>query len=141
MQVVDATGMAERVTVKSFNWRAVEAVVAAGELVTGCLSSEQAGFDTIGRHQPDGSPWTAGRRVADFDGSVAEMVKSIGVHYWSSDYRDLDQDRVHEGRRLGLGVHCWTVNRVEDMRRLASWSIDSIISDYPRALLAAVGRG
>lgn len=126
-----------RVTVQSFNWSVVQSVRAlAPALVTGCLSSERADFDTIGRSARAPSPWTAGLRVDDFDGSVPAMVAAMGVHYWAGDHRDLGEESIGAAHALGLQAHAWTVNDPDDMRRLISWGIDSIISDYPDILVA-----
>ena len=32
-------------------------------------------------------------------------------------------------------MHVWTVNEVEDMRRLIDWGVDGIITDYPSRLM------
>ncbi len=129
--------IATRVTVQSFNWQVVAAVRALDtSLVTGCLSSERPEFDTIGRGRQAASPWTNGLSVANFGGSVPAMVASMGVDYWASDFRDLDRGCIDEARGLGLEVHCWTVNEPGDMKRLISWGVDSIITDFPEELLA-----
>jgi len=38
----------------------------------------------------------------------------------------------------GMEVHVWTVDEVEDMRRLIGWGVDGIITDYPGRLLEVV---
>lgn len=51
---------------------------------------------------------------------------------------------VREAHRLNLPVQVWTVDRVEDMRRLLSWGVDGIQTDRPdvlsRLLTELVGR-
>jgi len=42
---------------------------------------------------------------------------------------------IHNAHALGLSVHIWTVNEVDDMRRLIDWEVDGIITDYPSRLL------
>jgi|SRR5699024_9105564 len=39
-------------------------------------------------------------------------------------------------RANGLRVSCWTVNDMDEARRLANLGVDSIITDYPTSLLA-----
>jgi glycerophosphoryl diester phosphodiesterase len=38
---------------------------------------------------------------------------------------------IQTAHRKGLMVHVWTVNEMEDMRRLIEWGVDGIITDYP----------
>lgn len=45
--------------------------------------------------------------------------------------RTMQQARAH-----GLRVSCWTVNNLDDARRLAGLGVESIITDYPTSLLA-----
>lgn len=42
---------------------------------------------------------------------------------------------IRSAHTLGLQVHIWTVNEVEDMRRLIDWGVDGIITDYPGRLI------
>ncbi|GJL81191.1 MAG: glycerophosphoryl diester phosphodiesterase [marine bacterium B5-7] len=135
VEAIDRLQIGHRVIVQSFNFACVAAIRALDpSLITGCLTSEQIGLDTIGRDHPEPSPWTAGLHPRDFDGSVPAMVHSLGVDYWSSEHRDLRKESVDEAHSLGLNVHAWTVNDAKDIERLICWGVDSIISDYPDML-------
>ena len=46
-------------------------------------------------------------------------------------------DEVH---RTGKQVFVWTVNRAEDMVRLAKWGVDAIISDDTELLVRTLGK-
>ena len=41
---------------------------------------------------------------------------------------------VAEVHRRGMQLFTWTVNNRGDMRRLASWGVDGLISDNPTLL-------
>ncbi len=132
-------GISGRVTIQSFNWEIVAAVKHLdSDIKAGCLSDERPGMDTVMRYSDNVSPWTCGLRARDFGFSVPKMVKAMGVDYWSSEYHGLGQDSINEAHELGLDVHCWTVNDADHIKRLISWSVDSIISDYPDMLMATV---
>lgn len=47
---------------------------------------------------------------------------------------------VRQAHARGLQVHVWTVNEVDDMRRLIDWGVDGVITDYPSRLMALLGR-
>jgi glycerophosphoryl diester phosphodiesterase len=49
-----------------------------------------------------------------------------------------DQDLVREIQDAGKKVIVWTVNRAADMRQVAGWGVDGIISDRPRLLSATL---
>lgn len=132
-----AAGMAGRVTVQGFDWRALQRVQQlAPELPTAYLSSQSPRFDTIA----DGT-WTAGLRLADH-GSVPRMVKAAGGTIWSPNFNDLSEALVQEAHALGLRVLPWTVNETADMERMIAWGVDGLITDYPdrgRAAMRARG--
>lgn len=47
---------------------------------------------------------------------------------------------IRPASALGLDVHVWTVNELEQMRRLVDLGVDGIITDRPDLLLALLGR-
>lgn len=55
-------------------------------------------------------------------------------------FRDVNLQQVKRVHRLKKRVHVWTVNAVDDLRRLAGWGVDGIFTDDPRLALATIGR-
>lgn len=47
---------------------------------------------------------------------------------------------VHAAHAHHMEVHPWTVNEIEDMRRLLDWGVDGLITDYPDRMLNLLGR-
>jgi glycerophosphoryl diester phosphodiesterase len=69
---------------------------------------------------------------------------------FSPAFQALQIPEEHKGRRLltpslvaaahrrGLKVIPWTINREADMRRLLSWGVDGLNTDYPDRLLTVL---
>ncbi len=60
-------------------------------------------------------------------------AKDLGIQIYaiSPDYKLLSKELVKAYQSQGLKVIPWTVNEVADMKRLAEWGVDGIITDYP----------
>jgi glycerophosphoryl diester phosphodiesterase len=134
--VVDAlraSGMADRVTIQSFDWRALLAMKRdAPAIETACLTYPRTlrdVTDDTGGRKP--SPWLAGLDPAAFGGSVPRLAVAAGCRVWSPLFRDLAQATVDEAHALGLKVLPWTVNVRDDMARLIDMKVDGLITDYP----------
>jgi len=128
---IEREGMGARVTIQSFDWRALRAVQElAPKMQTSYLSAQQRFLDNIGAGKAGGSAWTAGFQFADH-GSIPKMVKAAGGAVWSPYYPELSADLVKEAHALGLKVLPWTVNKTEDMARLIDWGVDGLITDRP----------
>ena len=139
LAMIYANGMSEQVSIQSFDWRTLQRAQAlAPQIPTVYLSAQQKWFDNIGANQVEGSPWTAGFRARDHDGSVARMVKAAGGRVWSPYFGDVDQAQVDEAHRLGLSVVVWTVNELQDIERMLALKVDGIISDRPDVVRAAM---
>ena len=131
LAAIEREGMAARVTVQSFDWRALKAVQAlAPAIPTSYLSSQQRSRDNIAAGEPKGSPWTAGVQFSEH-GSIPKMVKTAGGAIWSPYYPELSAELVKEAHALGLKVIPWTANQTEDMARLIDWGVDGLITDRP----------
>ena len=48
----------------------------------------------------------------------------------------VDGDFIRAARERNLQVHVWTVNEIEDMKRLTELGVDGIMTDYPDRLLS-----
>jgi len=45
---------------------------------------------------------------------------------------------VHDAHRFGLAVQVWTVDDVDDARRLLDWNVDALITDRPDLMVPLV---
>jgi len=131
---IEREGMASRVIIQSFDWRALQAVQALSPSIpTSYLSSQQRFLDNIAAGKTESSAWTAGVQFGDH-GSVPKMVKASRGAIWSPYHPELNAELVKEAQALGLKVIPWTVNKTEDMARLIDWGVDGLITDRPDLL-------
>ena len=140
---IAASGMGQRVTIQSFDWRTLVAMRSANPSIPlVALTAEQDWLDNIQRGKSGPSPWTAGLDVDDYQGSVPRLVKALGAAVWSPYFGDLQAGDVTLAHRLGLLVSVWTVNDRRDIEHVLNLGVDSIISDYPdRVRVALAERG
>ncbi len=132
LDVLNATNMAARANIQSFDWRVQAAVrERAAHIPIGFLSEQHAGIDTIAADGKTPSSWTNGMHIDDFQGSVPRMVQSAGGSVWSPNFQSLGASALREAHDLGLRVVVWTVNAAEDIGRMIELGVDGIISDYP----------
>ena len=136
--VVDAVrdaGVADRVTVQSFDWRTLVAVQKlAPALPTVCLTIETENNDNVKPIADRPSRWTAGLDIRAYGDSVPRLVHAAGCAIWSPFWRNATGARIVESHALGLKVLPWTVNDPADMARLINAGVDGIITDYPDRL-------
>lgn len=50
-------------------------------------------------------------------------------------FKLLTEEAINAHRAKGFQIIPWTVNKEEDMKRLISWQVDGIITDYPNTLI------
>ena len=128
LQVVDAAGVADAVTIQSFDWRAPRHVRRIRpEIARGWLT-EAATIRAapLWRGLPDAP--------TSMD-SVPDAIDEEGGGLWTPFHADLTEALLARAHGLGLRVIPWTVNEVADMRRLMAWGVDGLITDWPdRAL-------
>lgn len=129
LNVIEQAGMAQRVTIQSFDWRSLKLVQEwAPTIPTVYLSVQSANSNNL----VDGQ-WSAGLKLANFD-SPAHMVKASGGKVWSPNFNNVTQASVTQAQALGLQVIPWTVNTEADLKKLLDWQVDGIITDYPNRL-------
>jgi glycerophosphoryl diester phosphodiesterase len=70
----------------------------------------------------------------------ASTAQDLGIDLYaiSPDYTLLNAELVKAYQKQGLKVIPWTVNEVSDMKKLISWGVDGIISDYPDSCLKEI---
>ena len=154
-------GMAEQTTFVSFDWRALaHAKSIAPEIGNAFTTSPLFQIDPAdasatrdARGSEDAAMRNASANGADFfagfdwraqEGkSFAErLLKAIGAapaDGWFAWYGDVTAETAALARSLGLEVSCWTVDAAEDMRRLAGFGVDGILTDRPDVLKATLG--
>jgi len=139
IKLVQNAGLGPRVTIQSFDWRALAvARRIAPEIERACLTIEGGEEDNIQRGRPGPSPWTAGLDVDEVGGSVPRLVQAAGCAIWSPYFRNVTAETVKEAKSLGLRTIPWTVNEPADMQRLIDVGVDGLISDYPDRLRQAM---
>ena len=138
---IKAAGMAQRVTVQGFDWRALLAMREIDpDIELAALTVEQSWLDNLARGQPGASAWTAGFDLDDHDGSVPHLVHAVGAKVWSPYWREVDAQLLAQAHRLGLTVSVWTVNEPADIEAMLDLGVDSIISDFPDRVRASLAR-
>ena len=132
VDAIRAAGLADAVTIQSFDWRTlVAAKKLAPEIETVCLTIETDGTDTVRRRSDEPSPWLGGVDLRDYGGSLPRAVRAAGCATWSPFWRNVTDAAVAESHALGLKVLPWTVDDPRDMARLIDQAVDGIITDYP----------
>ena len=135
--VIDRHGMRARVTLQSFDWRALQiAQQIAPGVPTVYLSSQQP----WGNNVVD-ARWTAGFKLSEH-ASVPAMVKAAGGAIWSPYFGDVNAELIKQARSLGLKVVVWTVNEPAQIEAMLDLGVNGIISDRPdRVRTAMAARG
>lgn len=143
LAAVQEAGIADRVTLQSFDWRTlVLSRQRAPHIQTACLTIDTQRTSNLRALDGRPSPWLAGVDPAVHGGSVPRAAKTAGCSVWSPFWRNLDAAAVAEGKALGLRIVPWTVNLAADMAAVVDLGVDGLITDYPdraRALLEARG--
>ena len=129
LEIVDAAGAADRITIQSFDWRAPRHVRRTRfDIPTGWL--------TDAKTVADAPLWRGQPHAATTMDAVPDSIVAEGGGTWTPFHRDLTEILLGRARANGLRVIPWTVNDREDMRRLIDWGVDGLITDWPNRALA-----
>lgn len=80
---------------------------------------------------------TAGLDVADWDQLFAAAL-SLNAQGLSVLFPKVDAELVRRAHRRKLSFFTWTVNEIDDMKRMRDYDVDAIITDYPDRLRTAL---
>ncbi|MFD2206958.1 glycerophosphodiester phosphodiesterase [Kiloniella antarctica] len=129
---IDEHGMADRVSIQSFDWRTLQLVQKRSpNIPTVYLTAQQKWLDNIALGQMGTSGWTAGFDVDDFQGNIPRLIKAAGGTIWSPFHREVTEELLLDAHKEGLKVIPWTVNDPKDISALIDMGVDGIITDYP----------
>lgn len=142
LKEVDAAGVADRVTIQSFDWRSLPLVKEHNPKIrTAALYDETTWLE--------GSPWIGDIDYKAVNGDALEAASQLKVDYVSPGYsvpygkkpEDPDfhpvttKEYVKKAHELGMKVLPWTVNDESALRwMIEEAGVDGIITDYPSRL-------
>ncbi len=67
-------------------------------------------------------------------------AQALQVPEYSGDTYVLNSRLISAAQSKNLQIHAWTINEVEDMRRMLEAGLDGLITNYPDRMLALLGR-
>lgn len=117
VELVERLGLGERVLVSSFDTVAIERVRALGTSIPTALLVADPGGDAVDRA-------VAGGHTA--------------LNPW---FGYVDADLVARASAAGLDLHPWTVDRDDDLQRLAELGVRSVITNRPDVARRVLGTG
>jgi len=82
---------------------------------------------------------TSAMDVTDW-ASLFSFTLSLNAQGISVFYPRVDASVVRQAHLRKLTFYTWTVDEVEDMRRLRDWGVDAITTDYPDRLRTVLGK-
>jgi glycerophosphoryl diester phosphodiesterase len=127
VDVVRRTGAVDRVCLGSFGLRALRAARALEPAIATSGAREEV-------------RWALYRSW--FRWPVSRVAYAgYQIPEWAGRTRVASPRFVEYAHDAGLGVQVWTVDSVEDARRLLGWGVDALITDRPDVIVPLVRRG
>jgi glycerophosphoryl diester phosphodiesterase len=121
--------LVDQTLISSFDWRILKEVKKQNSnILRGYLSLQQGQSKTIF----EDSLWVDGKFSSLELFELPKVIKSLDGHVWCPFYRDVTKENVKLAHDLGLAVNVWTLNNDEDVLRMIEYSVDGIITDYPK---------
>ena len=78
------------------------------------------------------SPETrVGVLVYDNLDDALRVATEVGAYSINPFHHKIDESFINRSHKLNLKVYPWTVNNVEEIRRVLGFGVDGVISDYP----------
>jgi glycerophosphoryl diester phosphodiesterase len=122
-QLIRAYGMSERVLVASFHQAAIEDFRReCPEVATSTGQDEVVALFALGK--------------VFLDAVYTPAAQAVQVPEYRSGLHVITPRFLEAAHSSGLEVHAWTINDVDDMRRLLDLGVDGLITDYPDRLMA-----
>jgi glycerophosphoryl diester phosphodiesterase len=71
--------------------------------------------------------------LADNSAGLSENIKHLGFEpaIYSPDFHQVSPGMVSEAHKRGIQVIPWTVNKIDDMKKVKEMGVDGFITDYP----------
>lgn len=117
VEMVRAFHLEERTMFSSFNWLSTMKIKHLAPEIPCALLYE----DTQVRH-------------------LAFQAKEFGFEYLNPPHVLLNDETVSECKKEGLGLNVWTVNDEAILKKLVSWGVDGVISNFPDMCLRTLSR-
>lgn len=118
IEVIQDLGIADRVSIQSFDIRTLHLVKELFPSISTVLLVQN---------------------IKSIDKNLEELGFNPDVY--SPNYHLLKKRSIEELHARGIRVIPWTVNRTKDMERLIGWGVDGIITDYPNQLIRLKTKG
>ncbi len=127
LETIDRTGMRRRVLVAGEHQKPLDEIRALAPGIPTCFS----GQEVAGLLQA----------IAGRDSLYRPPGDALQVPPEYESWRLVTPEIVEAAHRLGVEVHVWTVNEVDEMREMLALGVDGIMTDFPQRLLRILSEG